>query len=82
MVRVRCRKCNTELSSSAKPQCCGCSNQMILKDDTVTAVDLSDVMLIKSEDSIKDHGFLTSDDLKYQEERRKRKVRKLTFEER
>ena len=55
MVRVRCRKCNTELSSSAKPQCCGCSNQMILKDDTVTAVDLSDVMLIKSEDSIKDH---------------------------
>ena len=55
---------------------------MILKDDTVTAVDLSDVMLIKSEDSIKDHGFLTSDDLKYQEERRKRKIRKLTYEER
>ena len=40
------------------------------------------IMLIKSEDSIKDHGFLTSDDLKYQEERRKRKIRKLTYEER
>ena len=82
MVRVRCKKCNVELSSSAKPQRCGCSNQMILKDDTVTAVDLGDVVLLKSEDSIKNHGFLTSDDLKYQEERRKRKIRKLTFEER
>ena len=55
---------------------------MILHDDVVTAVDLINVVLIKSEDSIKNQGILTVDDLKYQEERRKRKIRKLTFEER
>ena len=82
MVRVRCRQCNIELSSSSKSQCCGCRNQMILHDDVVTAVDLINVVLIKSEDSIKNQGILTVDDLKYQEERRKRKIRKLTFEER
>jgi hypothetical protein len=82
MVRVRCRQCNIELSSSSKSQCCGCGNQMILHDDVVTAVDLNNVVLIKSEDSIKNQGILTVDDLKYQEERRKRKIRKLTFEER
>ena len=34
------------------------------------------------ENNIKYKGILTKDDLKYQEERRKRKVRKLEFEER
>jgi len=79
---VRCKQCNTELSSSGKSQSCGCKNQMILRDDVVTAVDLNDIVLIKSEDSIKDQGFLTTDDIKYQEARRKRKITKLTFEER
>jgi len=55
---------------------------MILRDDVVTAVDLIDIVLIKSEDSIKDQGFLTTNDIKYHEERRKRKITKLTFEER
>ena len=82
MLIVRCKKCNTELSSSSKSQCCGCPNQTIVHGDTVTAVDLNDVLLIKSKDSIKNQGILTVDDLKYQEERRKRKIRKLTFEER
>ena len=55
---------------------------MMVRDGTVTAVDLNYVVLIKSKDNLKNHGFLTNADLKYQEERRKRKVRKLTFEER
>ena len=41
-------------------------------------IDLNYVVLIKSKDNLKNDGFLTNADLKCQEERRKRKVRKLT----
>ena len=57
------------------------SNQMIV-DDTVGANDLSQVVLTNHEKNIKYNGILTESDLKYQEDRRKRKVRKLEFEER
>lgn len=80
MFIVRCKECNTELVSTSKIQSCGCPNQMVVKDGSVTAIDLSKVLLIKTEESIKNRGFLTKDDLKYQEDRRKRKVRKLDFE--
>tara|TARA_B100000029_G_C17601856_1_gene966024 strand:+ start:1995 stop:2162 length:168 start_codon:yes stop_codon:yes gene_type:complete len=55
---------------------------MQVTEDSVTAVDLSNVVLIKSENNLKKRGTLTEQDLIYQEQRRKRKVRKLTFEER
>ena len=55
---------------------------MRVVDDTVGAVDLSLVVLVNHEKSIKYNGILTDDDLKYQEDRRKRKVRRITFEER
>ena len=53
---------------------------MVVHGDTITAKDLSMVLLINSEKSIKEHGVLTTRDLEYQENRRKRKVRKLDFE--
>ena len=74
--------CNRELTSTSKVQLCGCPNQMKVVDDTVGAVDLGQVVLTKHEKNIKYNGILTPDDLKYQEERRKRKVRRITFEER
>jgi len=49
-------------------------------DDRITAIDLSEVVLVTHEKSIKYNGILTDSDLKYQEERRKRKVRKLDYE--
>ena len=55
---------------------------MRVVDDTVGAMDLSEVILLNHEKNIKYHGILTQADLKYQEDRRKRKVRKLDFEER
>jgi len=55
---------------------------MKVVDDTVGAIDLSQVVLTKHEKNIKYNGILTPDDLKYQEERRKRKVRRIQFEER
>jgi hypothetical protein len=53
---------------------------MIIKDDIITAIDLSKVVLIKSELNLKNNSVLTKSDLEYQENRRKRKVRKLDFE--
>ena len=55
---------------------------MWVVDDKVGAIDLGDVVLINHEKNIKYNGILTKDDLQFQEERRKRKVRKLTYEER
>ena len=82
MLSARCKLCNRELTSTSKIQCCGCSNMMRVVDDTVGAIDLSEVILLNHEKKIKYHGILTQADLKYQEDRRKRKVRKLDFEER
>ena len=82
MLSVRCKVCNKELISSPKLQCCGCPNMTTVVGEKITAVDLSKVSLLNSEKNIKNNAILTSDDLKYQEDRRKRKVRKLHFEER
>ena len=53
---------------------------MVVHDDTITAKDLSKVLLINSEKNLKKEGVLSRSDLEYQENRRKRKVRKLDFE--
>ena len=55
---------------------------MRVVDDHVGAVNLSQVVLTKHDNNIKYTGILTNDDLKYQEERRQRKVRRINFEER
>ena len=50
--------------------------------ERITAVDLSQVVLLNSNNIMKKGPILSDADLKYQEERRQRKVRKLEFEER
>ena len=79
MLVVRCRDCNKELSSTNKTQVCGCSNMMTVKGDSVTAVDLSRVVMLNSTQK-EQKNVLSSSDLAYQEARRQRKVRKLDFE--
>ena len=81
MISVRCKECNKELHSTSKVQYCGCPNMMKVVDDTVSANDLSKVIVTKTEKNIKYKSILSSADLEYQENRRKRKVRKLHFEE-
>ena len=83
MLIVRCKDCSKELSSHGnQTQSCVCPNMTTVKGDSVTAVDLSRVVMIQSatkrESKTKD--VLTTQDLAFQEERRKRKVRKLDFE--
>ena len=82
MFTVRCKMCNKELTSTSKVQFCGCPNQMKVVDNMVGAFDLDQIVLVKHEKNIKYNGILTDDDLKYQEDRRKRKVRRINFEER
>ncbi len=82
MLRVKCKRCNTELTSSTKVQSCGCANRTILEGDTVSAVNLSEVILINNTSNVRKAGHLTKDQLEWQEQRRKRRIRKLTFEER
>ena len=80
MLVVRCRQCNKELSGgSGQSKSCGCPNMTTIKGDSVTAVDLTKVIMVNSNSKEKTDG-LTSHDLQWQEERRKRKVRKLDFE--
>ena len=79
---VRCKQCGTELIGTGKVQCCGCPNKMKVVDDKVGANNLDLVVLLQSNKIVKKTSVLSPNDLKYQEERRKRKVRKLDFEER
>ena len=78
MLSVRCKQCNVELTSSSKTQVCGCPNMMTITGDAVSAVDLKKVVITRLDK--KETEGLTSNDLEWQEKRRKRKVRKLDFE--
>jgi len=80
MIKVRCKECGKEvISNSAKSVSCGCPNMTTINGDKLTALDLNKVVMISSNQEHKSDGF-TSQDLQWQEERRKRKVRKLNFE--
>ena len=80
MISVRCRDCNRELTGTSKTQVCGCPNMMTVKGDSVSAVDLSRVIMLNSTYKEQKSNVLSSSDLAYQEARRQRKVRKLDFE--
>ena len=79
MIVVRCKQCNTEVKSDSQPKSCGCPNMLTVTGDTFTAVDLTSVIVVRSNQDKQKDG-LTSQDLAWQEQRRKRKVRKLDFE--
>ena len=83
MLVVRCKDCSTEITShEIQAKSCGCPNMMTVQGDSVTAVDLTRVVMIQStqKKNFKSKDVLTPQDLNFQEERRKRKVRKLDFE--
>ena len=83
MLVVRCKDCSTEITShEIQAKSCGCPNMMTVQGDSVTAVDLTRVLMIQSntkKDS-KQQSLFSPQELQFQEERRKRKVRKLDFE--
>ena len=82
MLVVRCKSCGKELSSNnGRSQCCGCPNMTSIIDDKITAVDLSQAVIVKMRvDEKSNQTSLSHSDIEWQESRRQRKVRKLDFE--
>ena len=80
MITVRCKECKTELTSSSKLQFCGCPNQMSLLENKVGAKDLEKVVMITNNAERKIDSHFSREELLYQEERRRRKVKRLDFE--
>ena len=77
MISVRCKDCGREVTTTSGS--CGCPNMVMVKGDTVTALDLTRTIMVSSNNNKQLDG-LSSQDLQWQEQRRKRKVRKLDFE--
>ena len=82
MLVVQCNDCRTEITShETQAKSCGCPNMMTVQGDSVTAVDLSHVVMLQSnKKQSKQQSIFSPQELQFQEERRKRKVRKLDFE--
>ena len=79
-IKVRCKSCGKEIKAAAgKSVCCGCSNMTTIKGDVISAVDLGQVIMLNSYSTNEKSG-LSTEQIEWQEERSKRKIRKLDFE--
>lgn len=80
-IKVRCRSCNKELEGHLnKTVSCGCSNMTTIRGDKISAVDLSNVIMLNSLTPKIKKNFLSQEDIMWQEQRKNRKVRKMDFE--
>ena len=80
MIIVRCKQCNKEVTGSTQTQTCGCPNMLTVSEDTFSARDMSMVVMVSNTNNNNVKEGLSDSDLAWQEQRRKRKVRKLDFE--
>ena len=72
MIKIRCLDCNREVTDG---KTCGCPNMVTVRGDVVTALDLTRTIMVRS-NQVKEKTALSPEDLAFQEQRRKRKVRK------
>jgi hypothetical protein len=81
MLKIRCKNCNTILESHpSRTKCCGCDNLTSIKNETITAIDLTKVEIVSNIIKKESNSVLSREDLAFQESRKNRKVRKLEFE--
>lgn len=83
MLIIRCKNCNTELTSNSQARICGCSNMTMIRNDIISAQNLSLVELISGIPKRKtqtEYQHLTKEDLVWMEDRKSRNIRKLDFE--
>ncbi len=81
MLSIRCKECHKEvIGHLTQARSCGCPNMATIQGDKITAVDLNKIVMIDSGKEQKQNTHLSPQDLAFQEERKKRKVRKLDFE--
>ena len=79
-IRVRCRSCGKEVESrSGKTISCGCSNMVTISGDVISAVDMAKVVMLNPKKS-KKNSLFSREEMEWQEDRRRRKVRRLDFE--
>jgi len=79
-IKIRCRSCGKEIEGHQnRTVTCGCSNMTTIRGDKISAVDLSQVIMLNSYHNKTKSGVLTNEDIQWQEERRQRKVRRLDF---
>ena len=80
-LKIRCRTCGRELEGHpTKTISCGCSNMATIRGDKISALDLSQIVMLNSLKENQKKSVLTSQDIAWQEARRQRKVRRLDFE--
>ncbi len=80
-IKIRCRSCGKELEGHpSKTVCCGCPNMATIRGDKISAVDLSNVVMVNSYHPKNKKGVLSTEDILWQEERKQRKVRKMNFD--
>ena len=82
-IKIRCRSCGKELEGHpSKTVCCGCPNMATIRGDKISAVDLSNVVMLNSYHPKNKKDVLSLEDILWQEQRKQRKVRKMNFETR
>tara|TARA_B100000902_G_scaffold393085_1_gene446692 strand:- start:1039 stop:1296 length:258 start_codon:yes stop_codon:yes gene_type:complete len=80
-IKIRCRSCGKELEGHpSKTVSCGCPNMATIRGDKISAVDLSNIVMINTYQSKDKKGVLSPEDILWQEQRKQRKVRKMDFE--
>ena len=80
-IKVRCKSCSKEIKSAAgKSVCCGCENMTTIKGNVISAVDLGQVIMLNTYSVNDSDGGLFPEQIEWQKERSKRKIRKLDFE--
>ena len=82
MLSVRCNACGKDLISEKSRVSCGCSNMTTIHGNTVSGIDMDQVIILQNNTKFKNQSLFTSNELEYQEARRRRGVRKMYFEER
>ena len=81
MLVVRCKVCGRDVAGNqSRAVSCGCENMTTVKGDVITAKNLDRVIIIKNNLSEVSDSGLSSEDIAWQEQRRKRKVKRLDFE--
>ena len=81
-VKIRCKSCSKELLGVVgKTVTCGCPNMATIRDyENISAVDLSQVVMLNTYKSKQSNNVLSPEYIAWQEARRQRNVRKLDFE--
>lgn len=80
-IKIRCRSCGKEIEGHhSKTITCGCPNMATIRGDRISALDLSQIIMLNSINTKSKSAVLTNEDIQWQEARRQRKVKRLDFE--